>query len=191
MIKRIHCLLYLCAFSSIFFCQAQASALQDKAGIRLNPILVVLGGIDAEIPIKISPHLAITPTLMYQVPHPFGMPERGHGAGLRLDWHFNEVFNEGGYLSLLSSYTDLERSLEDNNKIYKAASKGLLTGVVLGYMWRKYKHAVFNVGLGVGYSTMGEAHYVADDGAVLESPSPYSLPSHLAIGVDWSLGWVF
>ena len=189
MIKKNRTFLGTFIISSLFLCQVHANSLQNNVGIRINPITIVFGGVKAEVPIKINQHLAITPTLAYQVPHPIGLSDKELGGGVRLDWHFNEVYREGGYISLEASYADFERSLEDNDKTYRTARNGWMAGVVLGYQWKKNRHVTYNVGLGLGYSTIDELHFVADDGEELESPLPF--PPHLAIGGDFSLGWAF
>ena len=158
-------------------------------GVRINPLGLLSGAFVGDIPLRVNSHLTIGPKFAYQDFNFVGTKSSILSAGVLADWHFGDAFQDSGYLSLQTTYTNMENSVTSKGKVFSRASRDLRFIGLIGYLWR-WDNVTLNMAIGGGYTSYGNPDFIANDGEVFKKRISFpDIP--VTIGADFSLGWAF
>jgi len=171
------------------------SALANSYDVRLSPLVLFVGAIDAEVNIGIGNHLTIAPMFTYYsadenstyMSEEFSLKT----FGARLYWHPKGVFSDGMYISPFARQWNFNITADNSLGTRAEGSiSGTQIGATIGYL---FQWDNFNMSLGIGASTFNfDQTYEATDSSGRKTNEEFDGPgSFSGISMDYSIGYAF
>ena len=182
-------LLFFVCFSSRIY-----AAGEDSVDFRINPLVVLLGGLTFTMDFKIHPQWTLGPELGF-VRYKFSSDKgsrddttlRSCSVGARATWFRNGVFTDGLYVGPFATYANAGLKLSDSNEVARNRANSVFAGAVVGYGWFWES---FNVLLGGGLTLPIGKSKVDVENSTGNRADAYVNGEGIAI-LEFSLGWSY
>lgn len=181
-------------FSTLVLILSWSSAhAQNQMNLRVNPLGLLLGGIDATLDFKYDENWTIGPKLSYmsfEASRSGSFTEdfsiKGYSLGARANWFKNGVYTDGLYVGPDLSYSYVKVSSSDTSGTVTAEGQGLYATGLVGYGWFWQN---FNMMLGGGLTAglLGTQVKVKDSNG---NETKVSVRSG-GLALEWTVGWTF
>ncbi len=162
---------------------------EKMANVRLSPVVLIVGAVDAEADIKVSDNLTVGPMITRWSVDVSGDSLGLLGYGVRANWQMNGAFKDGFYVSPFIKRWSMDITTTDlfGNKLSGDTAFNLF-GALVGYQWIWDS---FNVNAGVGYGVASLDNVTLKDS--YGNTDTFDAGSAPIGGMvyDFSIGWAF
>lgn len=122
---------------------------------RMNPVILVLGSVDAALDFKINDHWQVGPQLLLMNLKISDVEFANQGGGLRATWTVEKAFEDSFYLQGGLGMTRISASYTTSTDRYTSSARSNYAYFGGGYNWQ-WTNFNLNLGLGVTGVSVGD-----------------------------------
>jgi hypothetical protein len=153
--------------------------------LRFNPIVLLVGVINAELDYKLNDQVTVGPSLAFYSFKTSGVSVGGTNLGIQSRYFFKNFSDDSWYVTGRGLYSTAEATISSLGIDYKGKYAGLLLGFGGGYHWFWDS---FNMNLGAGLlSSQGEIELTDSTG----SKYPTTASPGSSFYLEYTIGWLF
>ena len=180
--------------AAIFAPRPAHAAASNQYDFRFSPLGLVVGSINLDFDIAITPDWTIGPALQYwhlkinsgsDFTSSFDIT--AYAAGVRANWFYNGVFTDGLYVGPSAKYANVTLNTTNSSGSVSGNINGFLAGCLVGYgwFWDSF-NIMLGAGANIGIGNSGNITVTGSSGNQTTTSTSLS-----GIDLEFSLGWAF